>query len=147
MTNIETVIVSSRLQLITRYLDNLNNFNKISLEDYLSSFNNQLIVERLLQLMTQAAIDINEHILSKLNPGNSTTNFEAFIELGKYGVISPELGRQLAPSAGLRNRLVHEYDDIDSKQVFKAISFASQQYPLYVKQVNEYLVSLDEDNS
>lgn len=58
-----------------------------------------------------------------------------------------ELGKQLAPSAGLRNRLVHEYDDIDSNQVFKAIGFALQQYPLYVKQVNNYLISLDVDNS
>lgn len=33
MTNIETVIVSTRLELITRYLDNLNNFSEISLED------------------------------------------------------------------------------------------------------------------
>lgn len=147
MTNIETIIVSTRLELITRYLDNLKKFNKVSLEDYLNNFESQLIVERLLQLMTQAAIDINEHILSKLNPGNSTTNFEAFIELGKYKVISSELGKQLAPSAGLRNRLVHEYDDIDSNQVFKAISFALQQYPFYVKQVNDYLISLDEDNS
>ncbi len=147
MTNIEAVIVSTRLELITRYLDNLKKFNEVSLEDYLNNFESQLIVERLLQLMTQAAIDINEHILSKLSPGNTTTNFEAFIELAKYGVISPELGKQLAPSAGLRNRLVHEYDDIDSNQVFKAISFALQQYPLYVKQVNDYLISLDEDNS
>lgn len=147
MKNIETVIVTTRLELIARYLDNLKKFNKISLEDYLNNFESQLIVERLLQLMTQAAIDINEHILSKLNPGNSTTNFEAFIELGKYGVISSELGKQLAPSAGLRNRLVHEYDDIDSNQVFKAISFALEQYPLYVQQVNSYLISLDVDNS
>lgn len=147
MTNIDTVIVTTRLELITRYLDKLNKFNRINLEDYLNNFDNQLIVERLLQLMTQAAIDINEHILSKLIPGNSITNFEAFIELGKYGIIPPELGRQLAPSAGLRNRLVHEYDDIDSNQVFKAINFALQQYPLYVQQVNFYLISLDMDNT
>ena len=56
----------------------------------------------------------------------------------------PDLARKLAPSAGLRNRLVHEYDDIDSSQVFKAISFALQQYPLYVKQINNYLISLEQ---
>ncbi len=146
MTNIDTVIVTTRLEFIARYLDNLKRFEVISWDDYLNSFDNQLITERLLQLMTQAAIDINDHILSKLNPGKSETNFNAFIELGKYGVISTELARQLAPSSGLRNRLVHEYDDIDPKEVFKAISFALQQYPLYVRQVNNYLISLDVDN-
>jgi uncharacterized protein YutE (UPF0331/DUF86 family) len=146
MTNIDTVIVTTRLEFIARYLDNLKRFEAITWDDYLNSIDNQLITERLLQLMAQAAIDINDHILSKLNPGNSNTNFEAFIELGKYGVISPTLAIQLAPSSGLRNRLVHEYDDIDPQQVFRAISFALQQYPLYVRQVNSYLISLSEDN-
>ncbi|MEA5503845.1 DUF86 domain-containing protein [Halotia wernerae UHCC 0503] len=146
MTNIDTVIVTTRLEFIARYLDNLKRFEAISLDYYLNSFDSQLIIERLLQLMTQAAIDINDHILSKLNPGKSETNFDAFIELAKYGVISTELATQLAPSSGLRNRLVHEYDDIDPREVFKSISFALQQYPLYVRQINNYLISLDVDN-
>ncbi|BAY90208.1 MULTISPECIES: type VII toxin-antitoxin system HepT family RNase toxin [unclassified Tolypothrix] len=146
MKNIDTVIVTTRLEFIARYLDNLKRFEAITWDDYLNNIDNQLITERLLQLMAQAAIDINDHILSKLNPGNSNTNFEAFIELGNYGVITPELAKQLAPSSGLRNRLVHEYDDIDPQQVFRAISFALQQYPLYVRQVNSYLISLSEEN-
>jgi uncharacterized protein YutE (UPF0331/DUF86 family) len=71
MTNIEPVIIETRLELIGRYLDHLKKFAGVSLNDYLSSFEQQLITERLLQLMTQAAIDINDHILSKLNPGKS----------------------------------------------------------------------------
>jgi uncharacterized protein YutE (UPF0331/DUF86 family) len=124
----------------------LEEFRSISLDEFLADFRQQLIVERLLQLMTQAAIDINDHILSKLNSGKSYTNFEAFIELGNSQIITPELAKQIAPSSGLRNRLVHEYDDIDPKQVFMAINFALQQYPLYVRQINSYLISLEEDN-
>jgi uncharacterized protein YutE (UPF0331/DUF86 family) len=146
MTNIDTVIVETRLELIGRYLERLKNFELISLDEYLNSFDQQLILERLLQLMTQAAIDINDHILSKLNPGKSYTNFDAFIELSKYEIITPELAKKIAPSSGLINRLVHEYDDIDQKQVFKAISFALQQYPLYIRQIKSYLISLEEDN-
>lgn len=146
MKKIDTVIITTRLEFITRYLENLKRFQVISWDDYYNNFDTQLITERLIQLMAQAAIDINEHILSKLNPGNSLTNFEAFIELGKYGVISPELAQQIAPSAGLRNRLVHEYDEIDPRKVFEAISSALQQYPLYVRQINNYVISLDVDN-
>ncbi len=143
MTIIDTVVISSRLKLITRYLQSLERFEKINLNDYLNDFDKQLIVERLLQLMIQAAIDINDHILSKIAQVSSRSNFEAFIELSRYGVLTPELARQLAQSAGLRNRLVHEYDDIDSRQVFGAINFALRQYPIYVQQVNAYLNSLD----
>jgi uncharacterized protein YutE (UPF0331/DUF86 family) len=146
MNNIDSEIVLARLQLITKYYNTLEEFSSISLDEFLADFRQQLIVERLLQLMTQAAIDINDHILSKLNPGKSYTNFEAFIELGKYQIITPELAKQIAPSSGLRNRLVHEYDDIDPNQVFKAINFALRQYPLYVRQINSYLISLEEHN-
>ncbi|MBD2503787.1 type VII toxin-antitoxin system HepT family RNase toxin [Anabaena azotica] len=146
MSNIDSEIVLVRLRLITKYYNTLEKFRSISLDEFLNDFEKQLVVERLLQLMTQAAIDINEHILSKLNPGNCVTNFEGFIELSKYQVITPELARQIAPSSGLRNRLVHEYDEIDPQQVFKAISFALQQYPLYVRQVNSYLISLNQKN-
>ncbi|MEA5618711.1 DUF86 domain-containing protein [Cronbergia sp. UHCC 0137] len=146
MNNIEFVIIETRLELIGRYLDYLKKFEGISLDDYLSSFEQQLITERLLQLMTQAAIDINDHILSKLTSGKSYTNFDGFIELGKYQILTSELANQIAPSSGLRNRLVHEYDDIDPNQVFKAISFALQQYPLYVRQINTYLMTLEENS-
>lgn len=144
MSNIDSEIVLTRLRLIAKYYNTLEQFSNVSLDDFLTDFNKQLIVERLLQLMIQSAIDINNHILSRLQPDNVVSNFEAFIELAKRDVITEDLARRLAPSAGLRNRLVHEYDDIDSSQVFKAISFALQQYPLYVKQINNYLISLEQ---
>lgn len=146
MSSIDPEIVLVRLRLITKYYNTLEKFRSISLDDFLADFHQQLIVERLLQLITQAAIDINEHILSRLNPGNCITNFEAFIELSKYEIITPELARQLAPSAGLRNRLVHEYDDIDPNQVFLAITFALQQYPMYIRQINSYLISWSQED-
>lgn len=142
MSKIDTEIVLVRLRLITKYKNTLEDYRATGLDEFLADFRQQLIVERLLQLMTQAAIDINDHILSRLNPGNSATNFEAFVELGKYGVINPDLAKQLAPSGSLRNRLVHEYDDIDPIQVYQAIQFALNQYPMYVQQINAYLLSI-----
>jgi uncharacterized protein YutE (UPF0331/DUF86 family) len=146
MSNIDIEIILVRLQLINKYYNTLEEFRSSSLDEFLNDFRQQLVVERLLQLMTQAAIDINDHILSKLNPGKSETNFNSFISLGKYSVITVELARQIAPSSGLRNRLVHEYDEIDPTEVFKSITLALQQYPLYVRQVNSYLISLSQED-
>ncbi len=46
MTKIDTVIVTTRLDFIARYLDNLKRFEQISLDDYLLNFDTQLITER-----------------------------------------------------------------------------------------------------
>ncbi|WP_373526339.1 DUF86 domain-containing protein [Nostoc sp.] len=139
-------LVLAKIRLISKYYQTLENFSSISLDDFLADYFQQLLAERLLHLITQTAIDINHHILSKLNPGNDNTNFESFIKLAKYDVITPELAKQLALSEGLIKHLVYEYDDIDPNQVFRAISFALQQYPLYVRQINSYLISLSEED-
>lgn len=53
MTNIDKVIVAKSLELITRYLKSLKKFESKSLEEYLGTFETQMVVEKLLQLMTQ----------------------------------------------------------------------------------------------
>jgi uncharacterized protein YutE (UPF0331/DUF86 family) len=41
----------------------------------------------------------------------------------------------LANSAGLRNRLAHEYDEIDEKKVFAAINSCLKDVPKYLKNI------------
>jgi uncharacterized protein YutE (UPF0331/DUF86 family) len=43
----------------------------------------------------------------------------------------------------MRNRLVHQYEAIDNELVFKAIPRALSQFPLYLKQITDYLDSLE----
>ena len=135
-------LIVNKIKLITKYYQTLEKLSFISLDDFLADYSQQLLAERLLYLITQTAIDINHHILSKLNSGNHTTNFDSFIELAQYEVITPELGKELAPSTGLIKHLVHEYYDIDTNQVFMTVRFVLQQYPLYFRQLNSYLISL-----
>lgn len=144
MTNIDSEIVLVRLSLIAKYRDTLlEEFNPITLDEYLNDFRQQLVVERLLQLMAEAATDINKHFLVQLYQISSATYFDSFIEAGRRGIISPELAAELAKSAGMRNILVHQYKDIDSRIVFDAIPKALEQYPLYIKQITAYIDSLE----
>lgn len=136
----------AKIKLISKYYQALKNFSSISLDDFLNDYYQQLLAERLLHLISQAAIDVNHHILSKLNLGNHNNNFESFTELTKYKVITPELAKQLAPSERLIKHLVYEYDEIDPNQVFREVNFALQQYPLYLRQINSYLISLNQED-
>jgi uncharacterized protein YutE (UPF0331/DUF86 family) len=51
--------------------------------------------------------------------------------MGDLGILSAELAQRLAPSAGLRNRLVHEYETLDDDRVLAAIDALLEQYPLH----------------
>jgi uncharacterized protein YutE (UPF0331/DUF86 family) len=50
---------------------------------------------------------------------------------------------RLAPSTGLRYRLVHEYDRIDHSILLKAVTMAEELYPEYVEEISAVLSRQD----
>jgi uncharacterized protein YutE (UPF0331/DUF86 family) len=65
--------------------------------------------------------------------------YESFLRAGEKGIISANLAEKLAPSAGLRNRLVHEYDLLEHSLVLEAVKMAEELYPCYIKEIEEYV--------
>ncbi|WP_261264796.1 type VII toxin-antitoxin system HepT family RNase toxin [Laspinema olomoucense] len=142
----DSLLVGRRLELIAQYVATLQEFKSVTRDDFLNNFRDRLTVERLLELIIQVALDINRHILVSVYQVNPPTNELCFLEAGRNGIISTELAQNLAPSAKMRNILVHQYEDINAEVVYTAISKALQQYPLYIRQVNDYLNSLEVNN-
>ncbi|MBD2566363.1 type VII toxin-antitoxin system HepT family RNase toxin [Anabaena lutea] len=133
-------LIATKANLITKYYKTLEKFTSISLDEFLSDYCQQLLAERLLYLITQTAIDINQQIISKINPENSSTTLESFTQLAKYQVITRDLSQSLTPSTGLIKHLTYEYDNINPNQVFKAINVALEKYPIYIRQIKSYLI-------
>ncbi|MEO0540662.1 MAG: DUF86 domain-containing protein [Cyanobacteria bacterium P01_A01_bin.105] len=113
--------------------------DSVTLEKYLTDRRQQLIVERLLHLVVEAATDTNNHVLSATQQSPPDDYYSSFPEAAKVGLISPDLAARLAPSTGLRNRLVHDYDDLDNVVVYHSIEFALVGYAEYVLHVQDYL--------
>ena len=70
------------------------------------------IVERNLEIAARCCIDISHRIISPSRPARSP-------RLG--GVVPAGFARHLAPLAGFRNILVHEYMRLDWDQVVRAL--------------------------
>jgi len=45
-------------------------------------------------------------------------------------ILDPEFARRIARGAGLRNRLVHEYNEIDPRKVFESLEAALADIPV-----------------
>ena len=108
-------------------------------EDYIEDFYKRKATERLLQELIEAAIDINVHLIMEAGHTPPDDYYESFVKMGELGIISSDLADKLAPSAGLRNRLVHEYDMLDHTVVLKAVATAEEMFSKYVKEINDYL--------
>jgi len=137
--SIEKSVVLKRLQFIGRNIKELRRFESMSLEEYLDSFDQKTISERIMELIIQAAVDINEHILTRKMNVVSNGNRESFLQAGNYGIISIEVANELAKSGGLRNILAHRYLEIDYVSLLNSVRIALRYYPLYIQQVAEYI--------
>ena len=150
MSPLNQEAILNKLSRMVDRLDSLKRFESISLSTYLDDEDRQAIIERQLELLIQAALDINKAFLKQITGLRSTagaetiSNFESFILMGEQGFIPATLAQELAPSGGFRNVLVHEYDDIDPRQVHAALQKALDQYPEYIRAIQTYLDTLEE---
>ena len=65
--------------------------------------------------------------------------YDSFTELGKMGILEPKFASGIARAAGLRNRIVHEYDEIEPEKVFGAIRSALADLPVYLQAVLSFI--------
>lgn len=139
MSPLDQAVIRRKLQAIVQNLQHLQQVQEMGFAAYRVSLFEKKAAERWLQELIEAAIDANVHILSGLGLGVPEDNYETFIAIGKRKIIPEELAGRLAPAAGLRNRLVHEYDDLDDGKVWEAIGQAQELFPVYLKCIEELL--------
>ena len=147
MTTFDINVILTRLSKIEDYLKRLEKYQSTTLDEYSENQDIQLITERLIQVMTEAALDIIKHLLSCLGilrQKETWTNKDYFLEAANLNIISSEIANQLVKAAGMRNILVHIYLNIEPEQVFFAIAKSLEIYPIYIHQITAYLDSLDE---
>ena len=139
MSPLEKEIIRRKLAVIIENLKALEPIAAMTREEYIEDFYKRKATERLLQELIEAAIDINTHIL--VQAGNTVPDdyYESFVKTGELKIISQDLAGKLAPSAGLRNRLVHEYDLLEHSLVLDAVRMAQDIYSQYVKEIDGYL--------
>jgi uncharacterized protein YutE (UPF0331/DUF86 family) len=108
MTELDAGLVRRKLAVIVRNLAHLAQVEGLSIAEYRRDRFRQKGVERLLQETVDAAVDVNLHLVRLQGAAVPTDYFTSFTELGRRGVIPAALAEQFAPSAGLRNGLVHQ---------------------------------------
>ena len=139
MSPIEKGVIRRKLAVIAENLKILEPIKEMTREEYIEDVYKRKATERLLQELIEAAIDINTHIIVQTGNIAPDDYYESFIKAGGLKIISVDLAEKLAPSAGLRNRLVHEYDLLEHPMVFDAVRMAEELYSEYVKEIEDYI--------
>ncbi|MDI6891768.1 MAG: DUF86 domain-containing protein [Actinomycetota bacterium] len=99
-------------------MEKLKPVSAVSLKEFLEDTVSQDITERNLQIAIQVCLDIGTHIISSLGLERPKDYKDVFSILGKEGIIPSQFASKIAPMAGFRNILVHDYIEIDLNKVY-----------------------------
>ena len=111
--------IERRLEKLSVCLKKLEPFKAKDKDEILQDAYFQDIVERNLEVVAQAVIDISNRIISIEGLEKPRDYYEAIMRLGESGILPLEFARKLAPIAGFRNVLVHDYLDLNWDEVHK----------------------------
>ncbi len=144
MSPVDRDVVQRKLTRIVQALERLRREKQVPLESYLGQPDLQAVLERQLELIVGAAVDLNVHLLVQQGHATPADAFTSFLDLARLvGAIDGELAAQLAPSTGLRSRLAHAYDEIDPALVHSGLRAALEIYPRYVAAIEAFLERLE----
>lgn len=132
---VDADVVLMKLKLMQALLDDLETVPQVTavlLED------DRMLrhgVERILTQLVELAAGINSHLAAVQLGRGAASYAESFALAVRAGVLSQELADRLAPSAGLRNVLVHEYVAVDLAKVAAGVPLALRDYREYIRVV------------
>lgn len=128
-----------KVEYIEDALEVLAEKQSIDPDEYADARELKDVVERRLETVSQACIDIARLILSAMDGHQPESNAGAFRQLGRLDVITDATADDMARAAGLRNVLAHRYGHvIDDGQVYEALQDLTR-YRDFLHEVREFL--------
>jgi len=131
--------LGAKLRAMRRLLDELDRIGAVDVDRFARDFSTQLVVERIVSQLVDLAAGINTHVLTTETGESPPDVRRSFTAVADTGLIDHDLAARLAPSAGLRNVLVHAYVDLDLARLVAAVPLAAEQYAEYVRQVARWV--------
>ncbi len=93
----------------------------------------------LVQASAQATIDIANHLIASSGWRAPTDYRDSFTVLEENGVIATSLAKRMRDLAGLRNRLVHIYEEIDDAIVHESLTEGLHDLSAYAQAIASHL--------
>lgn len=128
--------------MITEYTKELEELLRFSDREIFGDHTKLHSIERLVQLIVDLMLDINQHFLRELNLKIPDELRGTFIILGENGILWQEFAEKIAPLTGIRNILVHQYEKIDKELFMRNLRKNFADFQEYERQILKYLENI-----
>lgn len=139
---LDPIFIRRKIKWIQEDLKFLEGMKGMSFAEVAKDHTKWSALEWTLAKIIGRAIDINRHIIAELADKNiepPAKHRETFEILGKMKVLPEAFTEKIADSASLRNRIIHEYNDLDKNKVYETVDEAIEQYAEYCKHILKFL--------
>lgn len=132
-------LINKRVADIKKALQTLARYAALPEDDFLT--NETILAATKYQLLVAIEADqaICNHLAARVAKTPPTSYADCFLLLARTGIITKELASKLAAMAKFRNLLVHQYADIDDKQVYAIINQEIRDLEEYVAQIADFV--------
>lgn len=121
MTKLDKQSIHSKIARLRKNIKELSQIGKTPVKKYKNNFLLTSTTERLLQVSVQIMLDIGSHIVSEEELGEPLEYRDIFKLLVKEKILPQKMESSLMELTGLRNRIVHVYDEIDHNLIYQCL--------------------------
>lgn len=118
---VDREVLQFRISKIREYVGLLKRLARTEQERFVRDALIHGSAERYLQLSIQCVLDISNHVVADMKLAVPSEYRQVFDILAEQRILSKRLAGRLASMAGLRNILVHDYMEIDRRQVHRIL--------------------------
>jgi uncharacterized protein YutE (UPF0331/DUF86 family) len=138
MGDLDKELLRRKLEYLREYLDKLKEFSSMEETVFLSDHHNYGLSEHYLQQAIEVILDVCRHIVIALELKTPEDSRALFSLLSDAGVLPVEYAKKNSNMAGFRNRLVHEYADIDHKKVYNYLVNYFPELEKFIAIISDY---------
>ncbi len=136
---IDKEFIEQKLSYIQTHYYEMERLLSFTDEEIKKDFIKLRAFERILQLIVDEIIDINNHII-RYTPLKLPPDFQSgFTILAENNIIPEGFAKKIAPVVGLRNRLVNRYEKIDLDLMLQSIRKNKEDFKEYIKYIFYFL--------
>lgn len=135
---LDAATVARRLAEIRRRCEQLDELLPVDAAA-LADWRTRGLVEHTFEQLVELAVAVNLHIAAASTEEAPEEYRSSFRAAADAGALPPELADRLAPAAGLRNLLVHDYLDLDLPRLANGVNQAPGDFRCYIRAVARWL--------
>jgi uncharacterized protein YutE (UPF0331/DUF86 family) len=135
----DELFIRTKFKDIEGYLGEIKDLLKFSDKEILDDSGRMHIAERLVQLIVDAILDINQHIIKEQNLRVFEDFQGTFQILAENNVLPEDFANKIAPVVSVRNRIVHGYESLNKKLFIGNLRKNYSDFDNYIEQIKKYL--------